>query len=97
METDPPGITDKWLNHIAAELPHYEVNDSPSGLGTPMSRNWFYRAFGAPALIYEVGDQTDRGLIKEVASTAARWLPVATETQPKTSRPRIEPTLLQSR
>lgn len=72
METDPPGITDKWLNYIATELPHYEVNDSPSGFGTPMSRNWFYRAFGAPALIYEVGDQTDRGLIKEVASTAAR-------------------------
>lgn len=72
METDPPGITDKWLNHIAAELPDYEVNDSPSGLGTPMSRNWFYRAFGAPALIYEVGDQTDRGLIREVATTAAR-------------------------
>ena len=37
-----------------------------------MSRNWFYREFGAPALIYEVGDQTDRALIREVATTAAR-------------------------
>jgi len=72
LETDPPGITDKWLDFIATRLPDYEVNDSPSGLGTPMSRNWFYREFGAPALIYEVGDQTDRGLIREVAATAAQ-------------------------
>jgi len=72
LETDPAGITDQWLEYIRTQLPHYEVNDSPSGLGTPMSRNWFFRAFGAPALIYEVGDQTDRGLIREVASTAAQ-------------------------
>jgi len=72
LETDPPGVTDRWLNHIATELPHYHVNDSPSGLDTPMSRNWFYRDFGGPALIYEVGDQQDRALIREVATTAAR-------------------------
>jgi hypothetical protein len=55
-----------------AELPHYRVDDAPSGLTTPMSRNWFYREFRAPGLIYEVGDQTDRDLIREVAATAAR-------------------------
>jgi len=72
LETNPPGITDRWLGFIATGLPHYEVNDSPSGLGTPTSRNWFYREFGAPALIYEVGDRTDRELIREVAATAAQ-------------------------
>lgn len=72
LETDPPGITDRWLDYIGSHLPHYEVNDSPSGLDTPMSRNWFYREFGAPALIYEVGDETDRELIRDVAATAAR-------------------------
>lgn len=72
LETNPPGVTDRWLEFISTRLPHYEVNDSPSGLRTPMSRNWFYRAFGAPALIYEVGDRTDRDLIREVATTAAR-------------------------
>jgi predicted deacylase len=72
LETDPPGITDRWLDYLRTELPDYQLNDSPSGLETPMSRNWFYQAFGAPALIYEVGDQTDRGLIRQVASTAAR-------------------------
>ena len=72
LETNPPDITDRWLDFIATRLPDYEVNDSPSGLETPMSRNWFYRAFGAPALIYEVGDQTDRELIRLVATTAAQ-------------------------
>lgn len=72
LGTDPPGITDRWLDFISTQLPTYEVNDSPSGLRTPTSRNWFYRAFGAPALIYEVGDRTDRDLIREVATMAAR-------------------------
>jgi len=72
LETDPPGVTEKWIEFLSTNLPQYEVNDSPSGLDTPMSRNWFYETFGAPALIYEVGDETDRGLIREVAATAAR-------------------------
>ncbi len=72
LETEPPGIVDPWLHYLRSHLPEYEVNDSPSGLQTPMSRNWFYEEFGAPALIYEVGDQTDRELIREVAATAAR-------------------------
>jgi predicted deacylase len=72
LETNPPGITDKWLDYIRTNLPHYEVNDSPGGLDSPTSRNWFFQTFGAPALIYEVGDQTDRPLIQEVAETAAR-------------------------
>ena len=72
LETNPPGITDRWLNHISANLSHYELNDSPSGVDGPISKNWFYRMFGTTALIYKVGDQTDRALIREVATTAAR-------------------------
>ncbi|HSH45456.1 MAG TPA: M14 family metallopeptidase [Longimicrobiales bacterium] len=72
FETEPADFADRWLAHIEASLPHYDVNDAPSDLGTPMSRNWFYREFGAPALIYEVGDNTPRDLIREVAETAAR-------------------------
>jgi cytosolic carboxypeptidase protein 6 len=72
LETDPPDILDRWIGYLEEELPHYEVADGPSGLQTPMSRNWFYREFGAPGLIYEVGDDTDRDLIRQVAETAAR-------------------------
>jgi predicted deacylase len=72
LVTDPPGIIDRWLEFMAAQLPGYQVNDSPSGLGEPSARNWFYRAFRAPAMIYEVGDDTDRRLVREVATTAAQ-------------------------
>ena len=74
LETNPPGITDRWLGHISAQLPHYQVNDSPSGVEGGISKNWFYNTFGATALIYEVGDQTNRDLIREVATTAAQGM-----------------------
>jgi len=72
LETNPPDVLDRWLGYISANLPRYEVNDSPSGVEGGISKNWFYNTFGAPALIYEVGDQTDRESIREVAQTAAR-------------------------
>ena len=72
LETHPPGILDRWLGYLDEALPDYEVSDSPSMLTTPMSRNWFYREFRSPGLIYEVGDDTDRELIRQVAVTAAR-------------------------
>jgi cytosolic carboxypeptidase protein 6 len=74
LETHPAGLVDRWLDGIRGALPGYEVNDSPSGLASPTSRNWFYREFGVPAVVYEVGDNTDRTLIRAVAVTAARSL-----------------------
>jgi len=72
FETHPPDVLDPWLAHLDEALPHYEPEDGPSDLTTPMSRNFFYREFGAPGLIYEVGDDTDRELIRDVAATTAR-------------------------
>jgi cytosolic carboxypeptidase protein 6 len=72
LETTPPGFIDRWLEGIAGRLPGYEIDDAPSGLDNSTSRNWFYREFGAPAVTYEVGDDTDPALIREVATAAAR-------------------------
>ena len=36
-----------------------------------MTKGWFYLAFGAEAIIYEVGDETDRKYLKEKARFAA--------------------------
>ncbi len=72
LETEPASFIDRWLDRIDRELPDYHVDDSPSGLASPTSRNWFYREFGAPAVTYEVGDGTDPDLIRAVAATAAR-------------------------
>lgn len=72
LPTTPPEILDPWLEGLRAAVPQYDLPDAPSGLATPMSRNWFYREFAAPGLIYEVGDHTDRSRIAEVAEAASR-------------------------
>jgi membrane-bound metal-dependent hydrolase YbcI (DUF457 family) len=72
LETRPTGLMDRWLDRIRQEVPEYPVNDSPSGLGSPVSKNWFYQEFGAPSVTYEVGDRTDRALIREVSAAGAR-------------------------
>ena len=69
-------FTDAWLDGIRAELPEYTLTDEPGGLGSPISKVWFYETFQAPAFTYEVGDETERALINVVASTAAKQLMV---------------------
>ena len=72
LETHPAGFIDSWLDAIRATLPDYYVNDDPSGLGSPVSKNWFYETFGMPPLTYEVGDENDRAHIREVSEVAAQ-------------------------
>lgn len=74
LPTRPAGLTDRWLEHIGRAVPGYEVREEPSGLGSPVSKNWFYQEFGAPSITYEVGDGTERALIREVATAAARGM-----------------------
>ncbi|MDX1548673.1 MAG: hypothetical protein R3247_16875, partial [Rhodothermales bacterium] len=69
--TTPPGFIDAWLDALRTRFPDYHVNDDPSGLGSPVSKNWFYETFGAPPVTYEVGDETDRALIRRIATGAA--------------------------
>ena len=71
LETDPPGFTDAWLDAIRVAFPDYYVNDEPFGLGSPVSKNWFYQSFDAPAVTYEVGDESDRALIRRLSTAAA--------------------------
>ncbi len=71
LPTEPANFTDAWLNRIRSEFPDYYVNEDPSGLGSPVSKNWFYETFGAPSVTYELGDETERTVIREVARGAA--------------------------
>ena len=71
LQTDPPGFIDAWLDAIRAAFPDYYVNDEPYGLGSPVSKNWFYQTFGIPATTYEVGDESDRALIRSLSAGAA--------------------------
>ena len=71
LPTRPTGLTDRWLEGIQKRLPGYNLVDEPGGLGSPVSKNWFYLSFQAPSVTYEVGDRSDRNLIREVASISA--------------------------
>ncbi len=71
--TDPPDFTQKWLEALATRLPHYEAKREASPVPTPTtSTYWGHHAFGIPAITYEIGDNTDRALLKTVAATAAQ-------------------------
>ena len=66
------GFTENWLAAIDARFPDYEVRrDGGHGVDSPTSKNWVHRTFGIPAITYEFGDETDRALIRKIASGAA--------------------------
>ena len=69
-------LISSWLTKLQSKLPDYYVNiiDTLSKPTSPTSDRWVQRTFNAPALTYEVGDETDRELIKKVAATAAEEL-----------------------
>ena len=73
LETRPAGVLEPWIDHIRTSLPEYELEDAPSNGGHGVvSRDWAWREYQAPGMVYEVGDNTPRSLIREVAETAAR-------------------------
>ncbi len=69
-------LVDEWLKNIQLKLPEYRVNiiDTLSNPFSPTSDRWIMREYDAPALTYEVGDETERDLIKNVAETASTEL-----------------------
>jgi hypothetical protein len=71
--TDPPDFTRRWLEALATRLPNYEAKREASPVPTPTtSTYWAHDTFGIPAITYEIGDNTDRALLKTVAATAAQ-------------------------
>lgn len=61
-------FTDRWLaqiqDSIQSQNPEYRLNEQPSGLGSPVSKGWFYTQFNAESITYEIGDRTPRDFIK---------------------------------
>jgi predicted deacylase len=71
--TDPPDFTRRWLEALATRLPNYEAKREASPVPTPTtSTYWAHDTFGIPAITYEIGDNTDRALLRTVAATAAQ-------------------------
>lgn len=72
IATDPSGFTKAWVEGIERRVPIYELKRSASRTPTPTtSHNWAHRTFGVPAITYEVGDNTERPVLRSVAAAAA--------------------------
>ncbi|MGB5289744.1 MAG: M14 family zinc carboxypeptidase [Ignavibacteriaceae bacterium] len=66
-------LVEKWLTNLQSKLPDYKVNivDTLSSPTSPTSDRWLMREFDVPSLTYEVGDETNRELVDQVAYTAS--------------------------
>ena len=64
------------LKSLQDRLPEYHVNiiDTLSKTSSPTSDRWIQKTFNTPAVTYEVGDETNRELIKKVAESASEEL-----------------------
>jgi len=68
VDTIPPQFTQEWIASASERLDAYEfeyAERETTDLAT--SKNYVHRRFGAPAITYELGDQTDRRLIRASA------------------------------
>jgi cytosolic carboxypeptidase protein 6 len=66
-----PGFTQQWLKGIEAALPGYKLNQEAFGLESPILKNWFFNEFKAEAVTFEIGDETDRQIIRMKGRIAA--------------------------
>ena len=68
------GFSRRWLEALAERMPEYKVRQEPNAGSRPLSKVWARKTMKVPAVIYEVGDNTDRKLIRRVARTSAKQM-----------------------
>ncbi len=75
-DTNMPGLTWNWLDAIKRSIPNYELNIRPSDNLEPtiVSRNYFLKAHKMEAIVFEIGDNTPRDLIKKKGRVGAEEL-----------------------
>lgn len=72
LPTDPELFTRKWLDLYQERMPGYEVErDARHEVGRPISKAYTYDTYGAPGITFEIGDDTDRELIRRIGREAA--------------------------
>lgn len=73
VESVIPDFKDAWLNYIEEHVPD-NFRESPSEPKTPVSKSWFYAQFGAEGVVYEIGDNTPRELIRKKGKISAQQM-----------------------
>lgn len=67
---DIPNFKDYWLQGIDVVLGEVSRR-RPSYPQTPVSKNWFFKQFGAEGVVYEIGDDTPRDFIERKGKVSA--------------------------
>jgi len=65
------GIAMEWMNAINNKFPDQPFVAESTGFTAQISKNWFFNELRAESITYEVGDNTDREVIKKRGETAA--------------------------
>lgn len=65
-----PSFQDYWLLGIHQSIGE-SINERPSNIGGPVSKNWFLTQFNAVGVTYEIGDNTSREFIKRKGQASA--------------------------
>lgn len=72
LPTDPELFIKTWLGFYQTRMPDYDVNrDARHVVGRPISKAHVYDTYGVPGITFEIGDETDRQLIKRIGRESA--------------------------
>lgn len=71
-----PGLVPEWLERIQAAIPNYRPVIQPSSQLEPttVSRNFFLKQHGMESIVFEIGDNTPRELIRQKGQVGATEL-----------------------
>jgi len=72
LATEPELFTRDWLARYQERMPGYDVNrDARHTVGRPISKAYAFDTYGVPGVTFEIGDETDRSLIRRIGREAA--------------------------
>ncbi len=74
FKTRLPGFKRIFTAAIDRHVYPFPTDYEPTPMSEPYAKTWFYVQFGAESIIYEVGDQTPRDIIRKKARAAATEL-----------------------
>lgn len=76
LKGNMPHLVYDWLDELKKQINGYDPNIKPNKdiKPTTVSRNYFFVAHGAEALVFEIGDNTPRDFIKEKGRVSANIL-----------------------
>jgi cytosolic carboxypeptidase protein 6 len=69
--TFPRYFTYDWADALIGEMPDLNLRVLPYDTSSPIAKNWIFNTFGADAVTFEVYDEIDRELMKELGIKSA--------------------------